>query len=73
MYKNGRYAIVKRDASSLVGTTSNSAGAILRTRKALFVTRLAIGTSRLGCASGALVEDIALVDGVLLVALCWEY
>jgi len=56
--------------ASLVGATSNSAGAILRARETLLVTRLLVGAGRLGCTSGALVDDVALVDGILLVGLC---
>lgn len=58
--------------ASLVGTTSNTAGAILRTGKTLLVAGLLVGTGRLGRASGALADDVALVDGVLLVGLWCE-
>lgn len=57
-------------ASSLVGATSNAAGTVLRARKTLLVTRLLVGAGGLGCASSALVNDVALVDGTLLVSLC---
>jgi hypothetical protein len=56
--------------TSLVGATSNTAGAIFRTRETLLVTGLLVGAGGLGCASGALVDDVALVNGVLLVGLC---
>ena len=55
--------------ASLVGATSNTAGAILRAGEALLVAGLLVGTGRLGRASGAFVDDVALVDGVLLVGL----
>jgi hypothetical protein len=55
---------------SLVGSASNTAGAIFRTRETLLVTGLLIGAGRLGCASGALLDDVALVDGVLLISFC---
>ena len=55
--------------ASLVGAASNTAGAIIRAREALLVAGLLVGTGRLGRASGALVDDVALVDGVLLVGL----
>ena len=57
--------------ASLVGTTSNRAGAIIRAREALLVTRLLVGARRLGRASGALLENITLVDSILVVGLCW--
>ena len=56
--------------ASLVGTTSDSAGAVLRARETLLVTRLLVGTGGLGRTSGALIDDVALVNGVLLVGLC---
>ena len=56
--------------ASLVGTASNTAGAILRARKTLLVAGLLVGAGGLGCASGALVNDVALVDGVLVISLC---
>jgi hypothetical protein len=65
------WALCVSYASSLVGTTSNTAGAILRARKTLLVAGLLVCAGRLGCTSGALVDDVALVDGVLLVGLCW--
>ena len=58
--------------ASLVGTTSNTAGAIFRAGKTLLVAGLLIGAGRLGRASGAFVDDVALVDGVLLVGLWCE-
>ena len=57
--------------TSLVGATSNTAGAILRARKTLLVAGLLVCAGRLGCASGTLVDDVALVNGVLLVGL-WK-
>lgn len=56
--------------ASLVGATSNTAGAIVRAREALLIAGLLVGTGRLGRASGALVDDIALIDSALLVGLC---
>jgi hypothetical protein len=56
--------------ASLVGSASNTAGAIFGARKTLLVTGLLVGAGRLGCASGALFDDVALVDGVLLIGLC---
>ena len=56
-------------SACLVGATSDAAGAILRTGKAFLVTGLLVGAGRLGGTSGALADDVALVDGVLLVAL----
>lgn len=56
--------------ASLVGTTSDSTGAVLRARETLLITRLLVGAGGLGRASGALIDDVALVDGVLLVGLC---
>jgi hypothetical protein len=38
--------------------------------KTLLITRLSIGAGLLGSAAGTLVEDVALVDGILLVAFC---
>jgi hypothetical protein len=58
--------------AALVGATGNSAGAILRAGKALLVTGLLVGAGRLGRASGALIDDVALVDSILLIGLCVE-
>ena len=56
--------------ASLVGTTGDSAGAVLGARETLLIARLLVCTGGLGRTSGALVDDVALVDGVLLVGLC---
>lgn len=58
-----------RARASLVGTTSNAAGAILRARETLLITGLLVSTGRLGRTSGTFFNDVALVDGVLLVGL----
>ena len=67
----GHYALHSTDraCASLVGTTSNTAGAIFRARETLLVARLLVGAGRLGRASGALADDVVLVDGVLIVGL----
>jgi hypothetical protein len=54
----------------LVNTTSNTASAIVRARESLLVARLLVGSGGFGGASGSLVEDVGLVDGVLVVGLC---
>jgi hypothetical protein len=64
------WALCVNYASSLVGATSNTAGAILGARETLLVAGLLVGAGRLGGASSALLDDVALVDGVLLVRLC---
>lgn len=55
--------------TSLVGATSNTAGAIFRTRETLLVTGLLVGARRFGRASGALADNVVLIDGVLIVGL----
>jgi len=61
---------IMRARLSLVGSASDTAGAIVRARETLLITRLLVGARRLGRASGALVDHVALVDGVLVVGLC---
>ena len=60
---------IQTDIAPLVGTASDTAGAILGAREALLITRLLVSAGRLGCTSGALVDDIALINGVLVVGL----
>lgn len=48
----------------------DTAGAIIRAREALLITRLLVGAARLGRTSGALRDHVALVDGVLVISLC---
>jgi hypothetical protein len=67
-----RRVLDTKSFASLVGATGNSAGAILRAGKTFLVTGLLVGAGRLGCTSGALIDDVALVDGILLVGLFVE-
>lgn len=60
---------IQTDVVPLVGTAGDTAGAILGARKAFLITGLLVCARRLGCASGALINNIALVDGVLVVGL----
>lgn len=46
------------------------ASAIIGARKTLIITRLAVSLSRLGVA-GALVDDVALVNSIRIIALCF--
>lgn len=55
---------------SLVGTASNTAGAILRAGKTLLITRLLVSARTLGGTSGAVANDVALINSVFLVTLC---
>lgn len=59
-----------RRQTILVRTASNTAGTIVRTRKTFLVARLLVGAGALGCAASALVNHIALVNGVLIIFLC---
>jgi hypothetical protein len=54
----------------LVNTASNTAGTIVGTRKTLLIAGLLVGAGGLGGASGSLVQDVGLVDGVLVVGFC---
>lgn len=68
-------SIIQPDSLSTVRFQSSKtrsvvgASAVVR-RQTLLVTGLCVSTARLGSASGTFLNDVALVDSILVVALC---